>query len=364
MHLLGLLKNKGLFLISVFYLLAHCNLSFLSDNDDDNFISLATTLLYVNRPRCQQSAETHFNEYRRGPYLIYDNHNNAMRVLFKVSSQDFFLDNTAKVKFGYSTDYEFEGDAAEQFQNDFQYNMTNLAPGSNIFYRVEFHGQVMSGSFRTAQASDTTNLSFYVMGDSRSGPKDLTSVFEAMLRDMTIDARRTFLLHLGDMANHGDYADDWQVEWFDPCPDFKREIPVMTVRRNHENTGVLYREYFPQAFVSPPGAYYSFDYGPVHVAVVDQYVDYTTGSDQLTWLDADLAASTKLWKIVAFHEPGWSGGTRINTVDVQTYIQPILKTHNVKIVFAGHNHYYSRNVVDGVTHITTGGPAPLSEHPS
>ena len=62
-----------------------------------------------------------------------------------------------------------------------------------------------------------------------------------------------------------------------------------------------------------------------------------------------------------FHEPGWSaGGGHGNDPDVQDHIQPLCLTYGVDIVFAGHNHYYARCVVNGVQHITTGGGgAPL-----
>ena len=52
--------------------------------------------------------------------------------------------------------------------------------------------------------------------------------------------------------------------------------------------------------------YYSFDYGPAHITVVDQYVSFAPGSAQYIWLENDLAASQKLWKFVILHEPAWS----------------------------------------------------------
>jgi hypothetical protein len=45
---------------------------------------------------------------------------------------------------------------------------------------------------------------------------------------------------------------------------------------------------------------------------------------------------------------------------VQNYIQPLCEQYGVSIVFAGHNHYYARAVVNDVQHVTTGGGgAPL-----
>jgi len=70
--------------------------------------------------------------------------------------------------------------------------------------------------------------------------------------------------------------------------------------------------------------------------------------------------TTKPWKIIIFHEPGWSAGGHGNNSVVQDNIQPLCETYGVDIVFAGHNHYYARADVNGIQHITTGGGgAPL-----
>jgi hypothetical protein len=127
---------------------------------------------------------------------------------------------------------------------------------------------------------------------------------------------------------------------------------------NHEQSGVLFTKYFPYPFVG--GRYWSFDYGPAHFTVVDQYTIYGPGSAQLDWIETDLASTNKPWKFVYLHEPGWSAGGHSNNTSVQNYIQPLCEQYDVAMVFAGHNHYYARAVVNGVQHITTGGGgAPL-----
>ena len=95
--------------------------------------------------------------------------------------------------------------------------------------------------------------------------------------------------------------------------------------------------------------------------VVDEYTTYTADSAQLNWLTSDLAATTKLWKIVVLHEPGWtSGGSHGNNTTVQTVLQPLFKQYGVQLVVGGHNHYYARGVVESIQHLTLGGGgAPL-----
>ena len=115
--------------------------------------------------------------------------------------------------------------------------------------------------------------------------------------------------------------------------------------------------------------YYSFDYGPVHIAVVDQYDNGSyspakLSSVQLNWLQNDLAFSNKTWKFILLHEPGWSAKYTSrehgNNIDVQNNIQPLCMQYDVKAVFGGHNHYYAHCKVDSVNHFTLGGGgAPL-----
>jgi hypothetical protein len=47
-------------------------------------------------------------------------------------------------------------------------------------------------------------------------------------------------------------------------------------------------------------------------------------------------------------------------MNVRTIIQPLCENYGVQFVIGGHNHYYLRAQVNGVTHINTGGGgAPL-----
>ena len=143
-------------------------------------------------------------------------------------------------------------------------------------------------------------------------------------------------------------------------------VPMSSSIGNHEGTGALFRKYFPYPY-GTGRFYWSFDYGPAHFAVVDEYASYAPGSAQYTWLENDLRSSTKPWKFVYLHEPGWSAaGGHPNNADVQTYIQPLCERYGVPILFAGHNHYYARAVTyrsdnnAPLHHVTTGGGgAPL-----
>jgi hypothetical protein len=121
---------------------------------------------------------------------------------------------------------------------------------------------------------------------------------------------------------------------------------------NHDGTK-LFIKYFPYPYSDTFD--WSFDYGPAHFVIIDLYSGTDENSPRWQWLRDDLAASTKQWKFILVHEPGWSAGPHENNLVVQTIIHPIAVRYGVAIVFSGHNHYYARASVDGVTYLTSGG---------
>ncbi len=290
----------------------------------------------------------------KGPYLIYEGTNTEMTVLWQ-------LDGTegCTIEWGETVSY-VSSDTTAEYGGDHQhaYTITGLTPGVMYYYQVVGIG---SGSFTAAPANDATDVKFLVYGDTRSYPDDHDAVCAQMTTTYTNDpAYQTITLHAADWVNSGDNENDWTFQFFDPLRTnsnaFQADMPLNGCKGNHEQSGNLYYKYFPYPYVN--AFYWSFDYGPVHIAVVDQY---PWNSTQRNWLENDLSSSTKEWKIILLHEPGWSaGGGHGNRGDVQTDIQPMCLAYGVDFVFGGHNHYYARCDVDGVQHITAGGGgAPL-----
>ncbi|MCK5055324.1 MAG: metallophosphoesterase [Candidatus Aminicenantes bacterium] len=318
------------------------------------FSLLAVVFLLISAASLQASIE-------KGPYLIYPGDNTQMTVLWQVSGSE-----TGTLEWGTNTTYSTGSVQTGEYGSDHQhkYTITGLTPGTKYYYRAYISGAWHTGSFLAAPAGTAQNLKFIAYGDTRSYPADHNTVCAQMVNTYTADpAYQTFACLPGDWVNNGDSESDWAGQYFDrDQPDaleFQANMPVMGCMGNHEYAGVLYRKYLPYPFETGT-RYFSYDYGPVHVVLLDQYVSYTPGSAQYTWLENDLAATSKPWKILAFHEPGWSAGGHGNNTTVQEYLQPLCLQYAVKLVFCGHNHYYARCDVDGIQHITTGGGgAPL-----
>ena len=210
------------------------------------------------------------------------------------------------------------------------------------------------------------------------------------MKDLTKDPDKyqTFCLHAGDYVIYGLDETNWDIEYFNPGMRlFFSLLPTIGAIGDHEgmhpgsfdidyeHAGDLFRKYWSNPLISDsPHFYYSFDYGPVHIVVLDQYTtDYNKGSTQYNWLEQDLANTTKRWKIVMFHQPAWSAYgypdlethtfPHENNETVQKDLTPLFEMYGVKVVIQGHNHYYARCEVNDIQYLTLGGGGALTYQP-
>jgi len=100
--------------------------------------------------------------------------------------------------------------------------------------------------------------------------------------------------------------------------------------------------------------YYDFIRGAVHFFVIDSQGALSSASDktvQMTWLQAQLAASSAPWKIVFFHHSpytssSWNGST--------TAMQWPFASWGADAVMSGHDHVYERIFADGIVYFVNG----------
>ncbi len=305
--------------------------------------------------------------FRKGPYLIYPGTNTEMTVLWQADSSP----SNSYVEWGVDTGYGSSSGALTETgpgadEHQFEHTIAGLAPAARYYYRVHVDANSQTGSFLAAPAASATSVTLYGFGDTRSNPQDMDKVCAQLVTDVgtSPDARQTISLHSGDWVSNGDTESDWDGQFFNRSHSnnlsFQSRMAVMGCRGNHEDTGVVLRKYYPYNYQDAAGCYYSFDYGPVHVTVIDQYVSYSSGSTQHTWVGNDLAGTSKPWKIVVLHAPPWGGGTHVNSTQTQSELCPLFETNEVVVVIAGHNHNYVRAVVNGIHYLTLGGGgAPL-----
>lgn len=179
-------------------------------------------------------------------------------------------------------------------------------------------------------------------------------------------------LTVGDNNQRDGAPGDYDPQWFRPFTEVMRYAPIMPALGNHDwpsREGFWMQEYFtlPQNGPAEPAGLleknYSFDYGAVHFAVIDtEYFEKNRTAEMAAirdWLQADLAATDKLWKIVILHRPPYTSlGNHGPQQRVREYICPVMEQAGVQIVFQGHNHLYERSQpINGIRYLTVGGTA-------
>jgi predicted phosphodiesterase len=239
--------------------------------------------------------------------------------------------------------------------------LTGLDPGSTYYYRVDgVGGMSRSGSFRTAPTSDDSRFSFAVVGDSGSGGKAQLAV-AALLERLKPD----LILHTGDVVYPAGEERHYDRRFFAPYRDVVKTVPVFPVLGNHDvrkGYGAAFLENFHPPLDGPRSTkrYYSFDWGGVHFVALDSELYYgDKGSSlegQRDFLERDLAATRKRWKIVFLHRSAYSSSKHRGDEKVREDLEPLFVRHGVDVVFSGHDHVYERTVpIRGVTYVVSGG---------
>jgi len=338
---------------------------------------LVLSLLLLSSCGTQNSSPANA-KFLKGPYLIFPNDNTRMTVLWQTDATP----SVSKIEWGTTAGYAdglvnlSSESYSEPGMHGFSCTLTGLTPGVKIYYKVTADNSHAAGSFYAAPSASAADLTFYGFGDSqpKTGvPAMFDAVAGAVLSDLGNDPshRQTLVLHGGDFVYRGRVEGDWANGYFNSSysniTDLFATLPIMGAVGNHEfydssgtldltHPSVLIDKYLPYPYYSD--YYYSFDYGPLHVAVVDNYISYSAGSDQYNWLADDLTGSTKPWKIVMYHETAY--GNAYDNTTIQANLHPLLVSKNIKLVLQGHIHSYCRCLKDGIQYVTLGGGgAPL-----
>ncbi len=331
------------------------NTLFFGHNKNDRCLSLSKKIFKGKRKD--------FGYFKKEPYLLNTADNSEMLVLWQTDSirSCFF-------EYGTDTTYSQGYFTSTEYGDDHQHKIlvTGLLPETKYYYKVSCNNVDKKGSFVSAPGEDATSIIFYAYGDTRSNPAAHDAVAEQIIQEIEQSPdKQTFIVSTGDLVANGNRENDWQEQLFGS--DFQNirkmmaELPYLAAVGNHEGQGTLFKKYFPYPMYSTDRFYYSFDYGPAHFTIVDQFTNYQHGSSQYNWIVNDISSSNKKWKIFIFHKPGWSaGGGHGNSTTIQQVLQPLFEQYGIVLAISGHNHYYARAVVNGVNHITTGGGgAPL-----
>ncbi len=105
-------------------------------------------------------------------------------------------------------------------------------------------------------------------------------------------------------------------------------------------------------------AYYSFDYGNIHVVRIDSSDNaWSTNGLMLKWLQADLEANKQDWLFAYCHHPPYTKGSHNSDDDRDSEARmrmmrdralPLLENYGLDLMLTGHSHAYERSfLTDG-----------------
>ncbi|MFZ5441900.1 MAG: purple acid phosphatase family protein [Myxococcota bacterium] len=245
-----------------------------------------------------------------------------------------------------------------------------LEPSTRYSYEVSLDGVLAAGGddfrFRTSPLPGTAApFRFFAWGDSGLGNVAQLSVAERLAAQAG-DA--TFFLILGDIIYYFGQPELYDARYFTPYAPLLRHLVGWPTIGNHDvgldPLGGPYLDAFHLPTNNPAQSelYYSFDYGDAHFVCLDTHVNsLAAGSPQLTWAQADLAASSARWKLVYFHVPPYSGGTHADNPAIRDTVLPVLEAAGVDVVFSGHSHVYERTYLLSASTIVQGDPSTYSK---
>ena len=306
----------------------------------------------------------------------------SIYVLVESASAD-----TLAVAYGATSSYgrRAKTESIEQTsEHTFVHNvkLRGLSPSTVYHYRAVLADTAsQDASFRTAP-NPGTGFRFAWMADVRSNrypgfwnaPIPGASYFFGWITNRTWgleihdaiskrieEANPVMSLYGGDLCFNSSYS-AFKDEFFRPNErSLIAHVPFFNTVGNHEKWSQNTKA-FTQAPESPSGTqeYYSFDYGDMHVLVLNNEVDYGEGSPQYLYAQRDLSSTSKPWKIVINHRPAYCAGGHGEDTKMIAMSEKIFEPNHVDVVMNGHSHFFQHNLVHGIHHMVLGSAgAPL-----
>lgn len=305
------------------------------------------------------------NEHEVGINLVTDKALETSYVQYKPESEATW-DNAEVVQAGVSYFQVAYGDTFAKSNYRVlaahEANVTDLGLGTTYDYR---YGMSPTGpwsdsySFRTAPASEEAVM--YVMGDLGVPDRKPESfqLFNNMLDVLQEkNSNGQTVIQVGDLVENGGNMYAWD-DVFNNI--YNNDMGLVSAHIVGDREHATERKFGPYSgFFNLPkngeGSYretnYSFDYGDMHIAVLNSVVDF---DKQLSWLEKDLRATDKKWKIVMGHYPYYGGqsGDETGMDMMRVKLSQAFERLGVSLYIGGHDHVYKRTTIrNGVKDIS------------
>lgn len=252
---------------------------------------------------------------------------------------------------------EEDRSAAPRGATQYVARVSGLEPDTTYCYGITSPAgdwQVSTGFHTAPPPGEGVPVKFLAVGDLGEATTDQFAVLDQMLT-----VQPDFAVITGDIAYENGTLQQFEDNFFAVYQPILERIPFFPASGNHDYE-TADAAAFREVYVLPENGgengrerWYSFDWGDVHVAVLDTEVQLAA---QAEWLARDLAESELPWKIVVLHRPPYSSGSHGSDMTTRKAFETVIQEQGVDLVLAGHDHHYERTApIDGTLYIVTGG---------
>ncbi len=199
---------------------------------------------------------------------------------------------------------------------------------------VTFSGDVTASTTPTITPTESADsLTFVGAGDISSCDNDNDELTAQLL-----DSIPGTVFAVGDNAYDNGTFNEF-MNCYDPTWG-RHKDRIKPVPGNHEYLTSGASGYF-QYFNNIP-SYYAYDLGSWRIYALNSEIDVSVSSDQVKWLQADLAANPEQCVLAYWHKPRWSSGKNHGSTAAMQTLWQIFYDVDAELVLNGHEHNYER----------------------
>lgn len=259
--------------------------------------------------------------------------------------------------------------AVTSFEGNYVHKVTvkGLTPGTKYDYKVG-DGATWSDYYTFTTDDGDSSVDYISVGDPQAS--DLGGFQKAahtVEKAFEYFPQADFYTLNGDFTN--DNTNDQWSEYFEAFAPINSKTTLVPVTGNHDDPSNWFVNQFnldtSESVETKDGVNYSFDYGNVHIAIVNTNDAFSMSQYQLNWLKNDLNSTNADWKIVQMHKSPYTLGKDGKWPDalyLEKTLAKVCDECDVDLVISGHDHMYLRtkpltdNKVsdDGVTYVLGG----------
>lgn len=214
-------------------------------------------------------------------------------------------------------------------------------------------------------------MRFIVFGDTKGKDNGMNKkVLHSILKESKkLTPKAEFIVLLGDTVAGGELEETLGIqlmEFHDIIRSYHKTLPLYPVVGNHEVNitpvddryekllEVFYNDLFPyKSLDGYHNTVYTLEFPDTKLVVLNSFHPgsiHKLHKEQLDWLEDRLAYCNKN-KLIFIHSPAYPTGAHLgHSLDLypndRDEFWRILDKYNVNIVFSGHEHNYSRRIID------------------